>query len=74
MPIYEYRCKNCGSRFEKLIGVTEDSSKITCPDCSNAEVEKLLSTFNSGGSVKDSFSAPSACPSCANQGSGSCSL
>ncbi len=47
MPIYEYRCDECGTTFDKLI---RSSSAITCPQCGSASLEKLLSapTFLSG--------------------------
>jgi len=41
MPIYEYRCCNCGEVFERLIlGLGEG---VQCPRCGHTEVEKLLS-------------------------------
>jgi putative FmdB family regulatory protein len=41
MPIFEYRCWNCGKTFEKLmLGAAE---AVSCPVCGNTEVEKLMS-------------------------------
>ena len=47
MPIFEYVCKKCGNRFEKLqkSGIGEESS---CPDCGSAEVKRELSAFSAG--------------------------
>ncbi len=43
MPLYEYRCTECGNTFEKLVlGAGEP---ITCPKCQGG-VEKLMSSFN----------------------------
>lgn len=43
MPIYEYRCRQCETRFEKLLlRTTED---VACPSCEGSSVEKLLSAF-----------------------------
>jgi putative FmdB family regulatory protein len=40
MPIYEYRCQDCGESFEILVrGRTE----IACPYCGSALLSKLLS-------------------------------
>jgi putative FmdB family regulatory protein len=49
VPIYEYVCSICGSRFEKLqkSGVKYD---IECPKCGSIEVKKEFSTFSSAGS------------------------
>ncbi len=40
MPIYEYKCENCG-RFEKLQKVSEDTL-TECPTC-EGQVERLIS-------------------------------
>lgn len=52
MPIYEYRCEKCGSRFEVLQRVGDDGSKLRCPKCGNEKVVKQFSAFaTSGGSA-----------------------
>jgi putative FmdB family regulatory protein len=48
MPIYEYRCKECGRRFEEL--VMKSSQKIPCPDCGSEDVEREISIFSSSAS------------------------
>lgn len=40
MPIYEYRCENCG-RFEKMQKISE-SALEHCPEC-GGKAEKLIS-------------------------------
>ena len=40
MPIYEYRCENCG-KFEKLQKFTEEAL-TNCPEC-DGKVERLIS-------------------------------
>ena len=42
MPIYEYECRDCGSRFEKIIYGTAEPH---CPSCNSADLSRLLSTF-----------------------------
>ena len=49
MPLYEYRCTTCESRFEVLRRVGQGSEGLACPQCGKAEVEKEFSTF--AGSV-----------------------
>ena len=41
MPIYEYRCKQCGSHFEKRQSVSEEPLKV-CEHC-EGELEKQWS-------------------------------
>jgi putative FmdB family regulatory protein len=44
MPIYEYRCKGCGDRFEELVSV---SAKLAppCPSCGAKGAKRLFSLF-----------------------------
>ena len=41
MPLYEYECKQCGNRFEKIQRFSDEPEK-TCPKC-GGEVERLIS-------------------------------
>lgn len=41
MPIYEYRCSNCGSRVEILVRTGDPAP--SCPHCGSLLREKLLS-------------------------------
>ena len=41
MPIYEYRCKDCGSHFEKLQKVSDEPLTV-CEKC-EGKLEKQLS-------------------------------
>ncbi len=41
MPIYEYRCANCGEQTEVL--VRSGSASPSCPNCGNPLLEKLFS-------------------------------
>ena len=41
MPIYEYRCKRCSSRFEFL--VLRRQEPTSCSSCGGPEIERLLS-------------------------------
>ena len=43
MPLYEYKCRRCGQRFEKLVRWNADPKEVTCPSCAAAEPERLIS-------------------------------
>jgi len=45
MPIFEYSCRTCGFRFEKLQKAGE-TSPVACPGCGSVEVKKELSPFS----------------------------
>jgi len=52
MPIYEYVCKQCGERFEKLVlRLASQPGERTpvCPYCGSEEVERAVSPFASFG-------------------------
>ncbi|HEX8556797.1 MAG TPA: zinc ribbon domain-containing protein [Pyrinomonadaceae bacterium] len=77
MPIYEYLCRKCGHRFEKIVrgGAEPDG----CPECMGRRLEKQLSVFApavKGASPRPREAAPaSPCGSCGDpRGPGSCSM
>ncbi|HCS18807.1 MAG TPA: zinc ribbon domain-containing protein [Erythrobacter sp.] len=47
MPIFEYRCRKCETRFERI--VFRNSNDVHCPNCQDEQVERLLSTFAISG-------------------------
>ena len=49
MPLYEYRCADCGHRFEVLQRMGEGNESLTCPECGSPRPERQLSTFASAG-------------------------
>jgi putative FmdB family regulatory protein len=74
MPLFEYRCRSCETRFEEFV-LGEDAPR--CPSCDGGSLQKLLSVFavgNGSGSPK-AAEAPSACGSCGDpRGPGACSI
>lgn len=40
MPLYEYKCQECGLRFEQRQSFTEEPVKV-CPDCGGAVVRLI---------------------------------
>lgn len=43
MPIYEYKCKDCGGINEFLVGVAWDKVEIKCSRCGSEKLEKIFS-------------------------------
>ena len=83
MPIYEYRCNDCGTRHEHLQKLGEAPLE-RCPDCGSMQYAKLVSaagfqlkgsgwyeTDFKGCASKPAAKAPAELPPCAG-GSGSC--
>ncbi len=65
MPLYEYRCNDCGEAFEKMVPFSEASKAPPCPVCQSQDTKKLISSFASkgaslsGGSISTSSSCGS---------------
>ncbi|HIE52741.1 MAG TPA: zinc ribbon domain-containing protein [Armatimonadetes bacterium] len=43
MPIYEYRCLDCGRKFAHLHGVIAGMGDPLCPRCGGTNLKKLIS-------------------------------
>lgn len=41
MPVYTYRCENCGVQFEKQQSFTDNPLK-TCPECRKKALKKVI--------------------------------
>jgi putative FmdB family regulatory protein len=66
MPIYEYLCDDCDTRFEKI--VINKQQEIACPKCASKKASIQLSVFATANGSNGS-SAKSSAPS---GGGGSC--
>jgi putative FmdB family regulatory protein len=74
VPLYEYRCKDCGHQFEKIQSFSAPEEK-ECPVC-HGPVEKLISASaiqfkGSGWYVNDYAGKSSSMKASADKGSGS---
>ena len=62
MPIFEYRCSDCETKFEQLV-LSRNSEPVVCSDCGSPSVERLFSTFAAQTSSASSQSAFACGPS-----------
>lgn len=69
MPLYEYRCKECGEEFEKQLRFSEADQLPDCPRCKSARTQKKLSRVTwlapagaSGGGASSSASCGTSGP------------
>ncbi|HHY35610.1 MAG TPA: zinc ribbon domain-containing protein [Firmicutes bacterium] len=60
MPIFEYRCLDCGQTHEFLKRAGEEAK---CPYCGSTRLTKLMSRFNSNVSGSKASSTCSTCSS-----------
>ena len=59
MPIYEYKCKKCGEKFELRLGFSQNRNSVKCPKCGGEEPERVFSPFLSASGTSDSGSQSS---------------
>jgi len=43
MPIYEYKCLDCGEVGEFLVGIGQNSDQPTCGSCGGTRLDKIMS-------------------------------
>jgi putative FmdB family regulatory protein len=43
MPIYDFRCQECGKVSEFLLSSSSDSRTLDCPGCGSQHLERLIS-------------------------------
>lgn len=45
MPMYEYKCLDCGKEVLLTLTLKEhDSGQVTCPSCKSKKMEQLISS------------------------------
>ncbi|MGD9116251.1 MAG: zinc ribbon domain-containing protein [Dehalococcoidia bacterium] len=71
MPIYEYVCDKCHSKFELLKPMSQSGDDAACPKCGGS-ARRALSAF--ARSSNGDESSGSACSTCGSSDCSSCSL
>ncbi len=65
MPIYEYVCQDCSTKYDKFVRSLNTKIELKCPQCNSPRGEKSLSAFstrNAGGASFGNISASA--PNC----------
>jgi len=66
MPIFEYSCDDCGTKFEKLVRRAAEADAMACPSCGEKHLTTEYSTFSARAA------SPKAAAPAASCGSGAC--
>ncbi len=70
MPLYDYRCKDCGHQFEELVSAwDEDDDDIVCSRCSARNTERLMGAPVAISSTSCKFYSEGKCAAPENSGS-----
>jgi putative FmdB family regulatory protein len=59
MPIFEYKCDDCGTKFEKLV---RREDRVLCPSCGQDHLTTQYSTFSAHANGKSAEQAAPSCP------------
>ncbi len=43
MPLYDFRCEECGARFERRLSFSQSDTAVACPTCASQQTRRLLS-------------------------------
>lgn len=57
MPIYEFHCKDCDTKFDALVRNLEAAGSVSCQSCSGQNVRRLVSSFATVGGFDDQLTA-----------------
>jgi len=69
VPIYEYTCKACNAKFEKLVKSAKAGAHVACPECGSKKTERAMSVFAvSAEGGRQQQSPPPRCCGCENAG------
>ena len=60
MPIFEYKCDDCGTQFEKLV---RRDDHVLCPQCGESHLTTQFSTFAARANGKSAEPQMGGCPS-----------
>ena len=75
MPIYEYLCPHCKSRFELIRPLSQSEETASCPHC-HKEAKRIFSSFfkNIKGSSISISSGSSPCSTCSVTSCATCKM
>jgi putative FmdB family regulatory protein len=55
MPLFEFHCRDCGSRFEVLTSYEQSRGEMVCATCSSRNVKKLMPLVARRGKAESDF-------------------
>ncbi|KAF0112472.1 MAG: FmdB family regulatory protein [Chloroflexi bacterium] len=73
MPIYEYRCSNCQTKFEVIRAMKDSDAEIPCKSCNSADTKRVLSLCYAKSEGRSTSSGSHGCGGCSGGSCSSCS-
>jgi putative FmdB family regulatory protein len=73
MPVFEYQCNDCKTKYEVYHKTLNNTDKVNCPKCKSANSKKLFSAFRpSVTHISKVYNDPCATSECPMRESGRC--
>jgi putative FmdB family regulatory protein len=61
MPVFEYKCTTCNTKFEVLHKSSSKQDEVTCPECDSKKIDKLFSSFSPSVHAHESYCSQGKC-------------
>ena len=72
MPVFEYKCNDCGSKFDMFHKSSLSQEEVICPKCGSVKTKKLFSAFATANPSESDNSSSCASGNCSTDYSGGC--
>lgn len=72
MPVFEYQCKSCNTKYEVFHKSSVKQEDVSCPECNSKENKKLFSSFSATISNSGNYQGSCASGNCDIPSGGGC--
>lgn len=70
MPIYEYKCSRCATKYDFFHKSSLNRDEVICPNCGSKESKKLFSAFATANSSDNEYTSSCAFGNCSTDYAG----
>lgn len=74
MPLYEYYCSDCQTKFDALRSISNADAPIACQDCQGENTSRMLSLFFAHSDGRAVAQGAPACTSCSTHTCSTCGV
>jgi putative FmdB family regulatory protein len=74
MPLYEYICNDCRTKFDALRSISNADAPIACQDCQGENTSRMLSLFFAHSDGRTITQSAPACTSCSTHACSTCGV